>query len=51
MYHGDEGHVDGKEDDADRVAQTADASLRDVELDVFTSFLSAEGFDETDPCV
>ena len=51
VYHGDDGHVDGKEDDTDLVAQTADASLRDVELDVFTSFLSAEGFDETDPCI
>ena len=27
------------------MAQTADASLRDIELDVFTSFLSAEGLD------
>ena len=48
VYRGDEGHVDGNEDDTDLVAQTADASLRDVEPDVFTSSLSAEGFDETD---
>ena len=48
VYHGDEGHVDEEHDDTDLVAQTADASLRDVELDVFTSFLCSEGFDEND---
>ncbi|CAE7762468.1 unnamed protein product, partial [Symbiodinium microadriaticum] len=48
VYHGDEGPVDEEYDDTDLVAQTADASLRDVELDVFTSFLCSEGFDEND---
>lgn len=48
VYHGDEGPVDEAYDDTDLVAQTADASLRDVELDVFTSFLCSEGFDEND---
>ena len=48
VYHGDEGPVDEEHDDTDLVAQTADASLRDVELDVFTSFLCSEGFDEND---
>ena len=40
--------MDEEYDDTDLVAQTADASLRDVELDVFTSFLCSEGFDEND---
>ncbi|CAE7327571.1 unnamed protein product, partial [Symbiodinium microadriaticum] len=48
VYHGDEGPVDEAYDDTELVAQTADASLRDVELDVFTSFLCSEGFDEND---
>ena len=30
------------------VAQTADASLRDVELDVLTAFLGTEGFNSED---
>ena len=48
VHHGDEGPVDEAYDDTELVAQTADASLRDVELDVFTSFLCSEGFDEND---
>ncbi|CAE7798514.1 GIP, partial [Symbiodinium microadriaticum] len=48
VYHGDEGPVDEAYDDTNLVAQTADASLRDVELDVFTSFLCSAGFDEND---
>ncbi|CAE7200469.1 GIP [Symbiodinium sp. CCMP2592] len=46
-YHGEELPVYDREEDTACVAQSADASLRDVELDVFTAFISA-GFDEED---
>ncbi|CAE7832525.1 GIP [Symbiodinium sp. CCMP2592] len=46
-YHGEELPVYDKEEDTACVAQSADASLRDVELDVFTAFIGA-GFDEED---
>ncbi|CAE7555851.1 GIP [Symbiodinium sp. CCMP2592] len=48
VYHGDEVHMDDKEDDTELVAQTAGAALKDVELDVFSSLLCSEGFDEND---
>ncbi|CAE7692632.1 RE1 [Symbiodinium sp. CCMP2592] len=46
-YHGEELPVYDREEDTACVAQSADASLRDVELDVFTAFIGA-GFDEED---
>ena len=51
VYHGEGGDdtQDGDDgEDADLVAWTADSSLRDVELDVFTAFLGTDGFDESD---
>ncbi|CAE7295808.1 unnamed protein product, partial [Symbiodinium microadriaticum] len=48
VYHEDEVYVDDKEDDTVMVAQTTDASLTDVELDVFTSFFCPESCNEND---
>ena len=44
---GDHSYADWGEE-AELVAQTADASLRDVELDVLTAFLGTEGFNSED---
>ncbi|CAE7418365.1 GIP [Symbiodinium sp. CCMP2592] len=44
---GDDSYADWGEETA-LVAQTADASLRDVELDVLTAFLGTEGFNSED---
>ena len=44
---GDDSYADWGEE-AELVAQTADASLRDVELDVLTAFLGTEGFNSED---
>ena len=48
VYPGGEDDYADWGEEAELVAQTADASLRDVELDVLTAFLGTEGFNSED---